>query len=52
MRVLAISLVTNMAEHNSDAPIQIGLHEEVLEAGNNAAVKTSALIKTILANLS
>jgi len=51
MRVLGISLITNVSEHDSDAPQQVGLHDEVLHAGELAAQKTSMLIKAILKDL-
>jgi hypothetical protein len=40
-----------MSEHNSDAPMQHDLHEEVLQAGEQASVKTAILIKAILSKL-
>ena len=65
MRVMAIALVTNLSEHNSNALQQVtflsssvlkfyfqdGLHQEVLEMGKKAATRTARIIRGILEDL-
>jgi purine-nucleoside phosphorylase len=45
LEVLGISLVTNLAAGISDAPLN---HEEVLQAGNDAAARMGALLADLL----
>ena len=45
MEVLGISLVTNLAAGISDAPLN---HEEVLQAGRDAATRMGALLAQVL----
>lgn len=48
MRVLAVSLVTNICETNSDAPEQKDLHLDVLAASAAGAADMSKLIKGVV----
>jgi len=48
MEVLGISLVTNLAAGLGDQPLS---HEEVIEAGRNAAERCGRLLSSVVAKI-